>query len=194
MRFVILVSGLVVGCSAKDEGGSGVLGARSADSGDAEGDDGTDASGPNEPPTSASISLLPVAPTTMDDLVVTIDVPATDPDGDDLEYIYTWYRDGDARDDISTDTAGALFTRRGEVWEVSVQATDGRELGEEVSVEVVIENSLPSVSEIRIDPEEVYEATEVTCVVGETDDADHDPIQAQVRWMVDGSQLNYYKL
>jgi hypothetical protein len=177
VRFAVVVGFLALGCAEKSEGGGVVW------SGD------TGPMGPNQYPTAPEISLSPEFPDTSTDLAVAVTTPSIDSDGDPIEYRYSWSRDGDSRTDLSEDTVSNVFTRRGEVWRVEVVAHDGRDSGAEATAEVTIQNSLPTIESVFIEPGEIYENTEVTCVVGETADADHDPVGVRTVWVLDDEEL-----
>lgn len=57
----------------------------------------------NTAPEEALIAVSPAAPTTVDDLLVTVQGGAADPEGDDVVFAYAWFKDGvDAG--VTTDT------------------------------------------------------------------------------------------
>jgi hypothetical protein len=144
----------------------------------------------NTAPEAPAITLSPESPSTVDALFVEITAPATDADGDTLEYHFVWSRDGEARDDLVAETVGSVFTRRGETWSVAVLAHDGLASGTQVEASVTIGNSLPTLSSVAITPSELIETREAECVVGETDDADHDTVQVRPRWVLNGDELD----
>jgi hypothetical protein len=172
MRTSILML-LVLGCAVKDGDSSGV------------GDDSIT----NKVPTAPEISLVPEEPYTRADLSVLIDKPASDSDGDALSYRYTWAQDDAARLDLKTATVESVYTRRGEVWTVTVVAHDGVSSGPEVVESVEIRNSLPALTSLVVSPSEVDELSEVECTPGDTIDQDHDPVGVMTRWVVSGVEL-----
>jgi hypothetical protein len=52
---------------------------------------------------------------------------AVDPDGDHVEYAYTWYRNGELQEDLAGPTVAVGKLRQGDVWKVVVVPNDGSE-------------------------------------------------------------------
>lgn len=138
----------------------------------------------NGVPSAPGISLSPAAPDTDDPLRVNLDVAAVDPEGDPLNYVYTWYVDGILSAASTTATLPMTATAHGEVWSVEVAATDGMATGPLGSASVTIVNSdpLPSISLTPNQP--TYQDT-LTCLGGGTD-ADNDLLSYQFNWTVNG--------
>ena len=143
----------------------------------------------NTPPGMPGISLTPANPTAADDLVVEIVTPATDPDGDEVEYRVAWTVDGEQLEGVEGLTLESMFTRRGERWTVNVTSFDGIEGGGVAVKRVDIENTLPTVESISISPSEAYEKTELVCVYSEPQDMDNDVIDQRQAWSVNGDEL-----
>ena len=61
-----------------------------------------------------------------------------DPDGDEVEYLWTWYRDGNVQLSQTGNTVPDGVTTLGETWEVVVEPTDGEHAGPQASDSVVI--------------------------------------------------------
>ncbi len=134
-------------------------------------------------------SLGPLAPVTIDPLVV--EAEAWDQDGDAVELGYVWRVDGQVIDHSGAEVPAEL-TYRDEVWEVTVTPTqtEGFVSGEPVVDAVTIANSPPSVSSARLDPDELYETTEVACLGVGWSDLDDDPETYEVEWLVDGEGVS----
>jgi len=173
MRLLPLV--VLLACGAKDEDGYG---------------SGADGGANNKVPSAAGIALGPPRPDTQTDLVVLIEEPATDGDGDELSYRYVWEQDGVVRTDLTDATIDSIHTTRMEVWTVTVTAFDEWSTGPEVSDSVEIANSPPQLSAITIAPAEIDELSEVTCTTGETSDGDYDLVGVMTRWVVSGEELD----
>jgi hypothetical protein len=136
------------------------------------------------------IELLPENPSASDDLVVQIVTPATDPDGDEVEYHVTWLVDGEEVEGVETLTLENMFTRRGETWSVTVKAFDGIVGGGMAGASVDIENSPPTIASITVSPSEIFEKTVVSCAYDEPVDLDNDVIQQLQVWAVNGTELD----
>lgn len=93
----------------------------------------------NSPPSAPVVSIRPVAPSTMQDLVCHIDIPAQDPDPSDvLQDVFRWEVNGDPVLDQDTDTLSADLTHPDEVWTCTVVSKDDLEEGPSSSDSVTI--------------------------------------------------------
>jgi len=85
----------------------------------------------NDRPSAPTLSVSPTSPTGgVDDLVCQITLPSSDPDGDTINYTFTWTVDGVEFTGTSTttytdDTVPGSATTAGENWTCSVVANDG---------------------------------------------------------------------
>jgi hypothetical protein len=126
-----------------------------------------------------TVTLSPLSPTTVDDLVAGVD------SCDNCKY--RWFKNNVAQGDITGDTVSANLTTKGESWSLLVtsQLDDGTE-GPPGEAEATIENSPPVFGEYNIRPnEEVYTNDILTATVDATD-ADGEEISLSYSWMVDG--------
>ncbi len=98
----------------------------------------------NSLPTAPTILLAPSEAFTTSDLIVSIVTDATDPDGDPLQYLYSWSVNGTVIPTLTGDTVPSSDTQQGEVWTVEVQAFDGFAAGPSVSSNLTIQNSTPT--------------------------------------------------
>ena len=145
--------------------------------------------GCNSPPTAPGIAIQPVNPTSADDLTVLFAVEATDADGDELTYTYTWFHQGTATEyEGSQVPSGA--TAKGETWSVFVVASDGEFETEEAIATTVIRNSLPVVENISLLPSEPLTTDSLQVTVALSDE-DGDETEALYSWLVDGEESLY---
>ena len=143
----------------------------------------------NSPPSVPEIELGPGEPTSSDHLVVDIVTPALDPDGDRVEYVVSWAVDGEVQPSLNSLTLDRGFTYKGDTWSVEVAATDGQLQSESVSAEVVIQNSLPTVSNIVVTPENPTVKDELRCQFDDPVDLDNDEVGVMQTWAVNGETL-----
>jgi hypothetical protein len=143
----------------------------------------------NLAPGPAIITLSPANPTTSDDITVSIDTDALDPEGKELEYRYHWYRDGERVPDASGQTLSAALTAKGERWRVEVVASDGKAEGAAIGAEVSIGNSAPRVT-IHLDPGEPLSSDDLV-VTAERFDADGDTVGLDFSWTRDGQPTGH---
>ncbi len=140
----------------------------------------------NSPPGAATIQLLPAAPTTTDDLIVSIVTPASDPDraADELTYLYTWFKNDQAttyNDKVLPNSA----TSKGEKWTIKVRAKDVKAEGAEATATVTILNAAPVPPVLSVTPTTVDLLSVVDCAVAASaTDADGDVITYTWSWTV----------
>ncbi len=91
----------------------------------------------NTAPGAPVVSITPAAPRSGDDLVCTIDVESTDPDGDTVTYGYAWTVD-QAPAAIVEATVPASATRSEETWACTATPHDGTGPGESASASVTL--------------------------------------------------------
>jgi hypothetical protein len=139
-------------------------------------------------PDAPAIQLTPDPATTQDDLRVSIDTDATDPEGDAITYTYDWEVDGLASSASTSTVLPATATSKGEEWTARVTPSDGTGTGTAAEASVTIANSPPEVSGVSITPDPASASDELTC--GYTfSDADGDADQSTWVWAVDGTQV-----
>lgn len=141
----------------------------------------------NAPPTTPVVSIGPADPTTVSDLVATID--ATDPDGDELTYSYTWYRDGTAVPSVTGDTVSADLTTRDQTWTLEVIASDAATSSDVGTASVTVLNALPTVT-VTLDPSPPQAGNDLVAVTT-SEDLDGDTVALSYTWTVDGAAATF---
>jgi len=113
----------------------------------------------NTAPQVVNISILPLDPTTNNDLSVSYQFFDDDSDSESFETSVQWLRkrEGDldfAYTGLQVKTLSAIYTAKNEIWTCEVTPHDSLEYGKTVRAEVsvTILNSAPSVSELSITP------------------------------------------
>lgn len=132
------------------------------------------------------LSLAPEAPAAGDALVVAA-VPL-DADGDPLEMVIRWSRDGTVVKGMTSEQVPADTTRRGETWTVEVEASDGSAWSEPATASVNITNGLPELLDGGIRPA-APTASDTISLWFDASDPDGDPIIARIAWFVDGTKV-----
>ncbi len=85
----------------------------------------------NTLPTRPLAVLDPERPASQRKITCAIKTPATDVDGDQLDYLYTWFRNGIPQGFApSSVEVPARLVRAGDKWSCAVAATDGRDTGQ----------------------------------------------------------------
>lgn len=141
----------------------------------------------NQAPTAPTVSISPAEPRTLDDLVVTVE-GASDPNGDTVELSYGWsVVDGpEASQSVPDgDTLRSAVTEKGQTWQVTVTASDGRALSPSSSAEVTILNTLPTAT-ARIDPEIPRTDDRIRATITDRDD-DLDRVDLRIEWVINSS-------
>lgn len=139
----------------------------------------------NAPP-SARVTLEPLTPTSAHDLVAT--ASGTDPDGDEVEFRYVWYRSGAIVQAATEPVLDAALTRRNQTWKVQVIPSDGLSQGRPAEAEVTIRNAPPSGGAVAIAPVEPFASDDLICeLVTPAVDPDSDPIAYTFAWRRNGA-------
>ncbi len=140
----------------------------------------------NAPPTDPEVQIVPDPAHTNDDLLAVITTPATDPDGDAITYLYTWYVDGVLHSTGTSDAVLATDTSKGQLWRVDVVATDGVWESATASDDIVISNTPPSIETVDIAPDSPSTDDALTCGYTGFYDLDDDPDNSRYAWTVNG--------
>lgn len=139
----------------------------------------------NDAPVAGVVSIDPLEPLTGDDLTVVIDEDAVDPDKKDtVAYTFTWDVDGTPVEG-ATDTISADQTAKGEVWTVTVVASDGKLDSPAFSASVTIGNSAPEATAAALAPSNPTTSDDLTATWS-AEDADGDALTASFAWTVNG--------
>ena len=140
----------------------------------------------NALPAAPTVSLQPVDPTTVDDLVAVVRAGG-DPDGDVVSFAYAWYQDEVRSWASTTDSFPASATQRGRSYRVEVTPWDGWAAGAAGEAEVTVLNSVPSIESIILGPDPASSDDELVCTTDGFHDADGDPAQTVLTWTVNGA-------
>jgi hypothetical protein len=104
----------------------------------------------NNIPTSPSIEIEPLYPTTLEDLRVSITIPSFDVENEPITYTFKWYMNGDWQYELTFESMVELSnnvsfnnTKKNEVWKCIVIPNDGNDEGPSDSAQVIIQNSPP---------------------------------------------------
>jgi len=137
----------------------------------------------------ASVTIIPSAPTTVDDLVAS--VASSDPEGAVVQLTLRWLLDGDAAaDHDGSFVVPAAATSAGQQWTVEVIPSDGGQDGEPASTTVTIGNTPPALTSVTILPEDPREGTDVVATPGTTSDVDGDDVTITFEWWVAGATVD----
>jgi len=106
----------------------------------------------NSPPEALDVTISPSVPTTVSDLTVAYSYSDEQQDPEEGTTI-TWYKNGEPLlEYANTMTVPASVTSKGDVFSVGIVPKDGMDAGEEVTKDVVVANSPPSVTGVAITP------------------------------------------
>ena len=139
----------------------------------------------NTPPESLSVSIAPLSPSTVDDIVASVD--AADNDGDALTWTYVWSIDGVPMEPTADPVLSADLTARDALITVDAYPSDDESDGAQLtSNEALVVNTAPSILSATIVPDVVFEDSELTCVPAGWVDPDGDPASYSFTWYVAG--------
>ena len=147
----------------------------------------------NQPPSVSNVLISPNSPTTTDSLSLTYTY--SDPDGDfESGTTIRWSQDSSVVSSFNDATSvPSSFTSKGEVWFVSVQPSDGTEMGSQVtSSSITILNTPPVVNGLSISPTDPSELDDLSMSYSFSDvDLDLES-GSVIQWYLDGSRVSTY--
>ncbi|MCP4916140.1 MAG: hypothetical protein GY913_04390 [Proteobacteria bacterium] len=141
----------------------------------------------NRAPT-LELQLVPEQPTTTDTVEAVVEVD--DPDGEELEVEYRWFRDGIEVGGYQAAYVPPELTERGEDWLCLATTADGSAAQTQAWAGVQIANTAPTVDAAVVHPQPLTAETEATCIGLGEDDADGDDMDTAVVWTVDGAAFS----
>ncbi len=136
----------------------------------------------NTPPT-VTATLSPAAPSSADDLIVSVET--SDADGDIPSVRYTWYRDAALEAGETADTLPSDSTERGDEWYCHVEVTDAQGATADVWLGTFIENTPPTILGAIVTPQPAYSTDSLNCEPVGFDDPDGDEPAYSYQWTVD---------
>jgi hypothetical protein len=143
----------------------------------------------NTPPTAPQIALEPPEPTAARGVAVVLRAPASDRDGDAVQYRYAWFRDG-VRTSHDGPAIPPAVLRHGEVWRVVVTPFDGEEAGAPATASAVVRNTPPAAPSVVLVPASPVTGEAVVCDARAPErDADQEVVAIRHRWHRDGQPV-----
>ena len=141
----------------------------------------------NSLPIIESIAIMPSEPISTDALLCSV-ASVTDADEDTVNVSYRWYIDS-VLQNTSSDTLNGPFMVGAEVT-CRVTPADSAGFGTPIESTVVIQNSLPIISDLRISPTDVNVNSAVTCL-SSVSDIDDETLLISLAWTKeDGTVLS----
>ncbi|MEC9390271.1 MAG: fibrinogen-like YCDxxxxGGGW domain-containing protein [Myxococcota bacterium] len=140
----------------------------------------------NGVPSQPTVVIEPASPNSSHDLTATIVDHSSDPDGEAVDYRYTWYRNGSEFADGTSATIPNASTTRGDAWRVAVTPLDGITEGEPGQAEVFIANTPPQVLDVSISPDPASTTDGFECTHTGASDWDGDEVSVTHQWTVAG--------
>lgn len=141
-------------------------------------------------PTQPAVALDPAEPVTGTDLAALLLVESVDPEGDPLSYIWSWTVDG-ADAGIGTPEVDGAQVSAGQVWEVSVYASDQTSTSPAARASAVIADGVADPGGVSVSPAAAIPGDLLTCVY--SDDPPSDPeggaVAVSYTWEQNGAAL-----
>ena len=144
----------------------------------------------NLPPDAPEVSITPDPPTTTDPLTVSLDIPALDPNDDEVTYSYVWERDGEVVSELTGTEVPADQTAKGETWTVQVVPFDGKLSGAAGTASVTVVNTPPVLGSAALSQSTLVESDAVSCKGSGYTDADGDEASYETSWVVNGAEVS----
>ena len=143
----------------------------------------------NALPTAPGVSIQPQPASAKDGLQAKIDTPSTDADGQAVTYSYVWTKDGQPTGDTGANLPVGK-AKKGEVWSVTVVASDGVGQSAPTTVSITVGNAAPEPAALAplaatVGLEGSITATEA----GPATDIDGDALTLTWVWTVDGQEV-----
>ena len=142
----------------------------------------------NLPPTGPIVDVQPDPAFAGDDLQCVISVGSADPEGLTVTHTYLWLRDG-APTAFTDSVLTSDQTVAGDVWTCEVVGSDGVLQSDTGSDSVTIDNTAPELTSVTLGPSPAWETSVLTCAGVGWYDADGDPADYLVEWLVDGGTV-----
>ena len=152
------------------------------------------------PPTAPVVGFSSERPTVAAPLAAVIRTPARDPDGDAIRYRYRWLRDGTpvALSDGSAASAQPPYwtaasevpagqLKKGQRWEVEVQAGDGELFGPVARAAAIIANSPPPAPRLAFVPVRPRRVDGLALSIQQPPDPDGDLLTYRYAWTRNGA-------
>ena len=137
------------------------------------------------PPFDFVVTIDPGEPLTVDDLRCLITQGSADPEGEPIEYTWTWYANG-VPALVDGDLVTADQTSATEEWTCEVIATDGTMFSNPAIDTVLVSNTVPLLDDVELTPDPGYETSVLFCEGSGFYDFDGDPEGYLADWYVDG--------
>ena len=145
---------------------------------------------PNIAPEVTSITITPVSPSTIDDLVLTYE--AYDDDNDPIiEYEIEWHID----DNPTAETGlivDSIATQKSQIWQASVRVSDGKNWSDWAITSVTIQNSAPIVEGGSIGPAIIHTDDDLVVDYQFSDLDNSDVINPIIVWQKNGIQQTIF--
>lgn len=138
----------------------------------------------NAAPRQPNVTVSPTTPTEADD--ITCMAAATDPDGDSLNYSFTWFVEDTQVATTAVLTAGSV--QRGQLARCEAVASDGDLTGPTGSLSLTPGNQFPVITDVEITPASALAGDLLTCTVT-ADDPDGDTLTTSYAWTRNGDPI-----
>jgi hypothetical protein len=143
----------------------------------------------NSPPGAPQLAIEPDPARTADDLSCRVAVPAVDPDGDEVTYTFSWWRnERPVPAGANPGLVPASATSRGDRFRCAATPSDGSLPGTAATVERTVANTPPGPARVRITPSAPRAGQAISCeVAAKADDPDGDKVRYRYRWQRNGT-------
>ncbi len=141
----------------------------------------------NAPPALLSVLVKP-SPATKLTPAQCVPGQPTDPDGDPVSYIFTWYVNGTVIAGVTTDTLAPSHFGKGDLVWCAAAPSDGSATGAAVTSKskLTIQSSPPTITGVVLGPVPANESTELGCTPEGWSDIDGDSASYTYQWVRNG--------
>ncbi|WP_444918349.1 FG-GAP repeat domain-containing protein [Microbulbifer sp. JMSA003] len=172
---IILISSILTAC-----GGGG------SSSSDSSGGSGQGGGASNTPPVINSLSITPNP--AYNDNVLSVQLDASDEDGDQLEVTYTWKNNNQIISEETESKLAASHFNHGDTISIEAYITDGEDSVSQ-NTSIIIQNRAPIVESLSFSNLPAFTNTDIEATIS-ISDIDNDPLNIEYYWTVNNEEVS----
>ncbi|WP_445362613.1 hypothetical protein ACJJIQ_17865 [Microbulbifer sp. ANSA003] len=173
---IMLISSILTACGG---GGSSSSDSNSGGSGQGGG-------ASNAPPVINSLSITPNP--AYNDSVLSVQLDASDEDGDQLEVTYTWKNNNQTISEVTESKLAASHFNHGDTISIEAYITDGEDSVSQTT-SIIIQNRAPIIESLSFSDLPAFTNTDIEAIIS-ISDIDNDPLNIEYSWTVNNEEVS----